>query len=278
MALDIQSCLSAGECIVITNNQYYMFISLFILVGILFLIILMVAFFTPAMIFLKAKFKKASLIYSVNRGQMGKFLIATEKSQGIADVQKVGPFIVTENSHTIESKSKLPFYFAFGEFASTLPLSYAALIQNLREKGTKITDIDDLAKLGGMEFNEETKGWVSTETTKVKKTSEEADLITENIKPYKTISLHNLASMFPFNITPALIESKVQHMIGLKQQMFNKMTPQFVMMFVMIVMGVTLASVIAFKFLQTGDTAGATETTRIIERVVMATPVANMTG
>ena len=260
---------------VITNTQYYIFISIFIIAALLLVILLAVGFLTPSLIFLKAKFKKASLIYTVNRGQVGEFLIATGKFQGIGDVKGVGPFIITENSHTIEKKSKIPFYFSFGEFAATLPLEFATLIQQIREKGKKITNIDDLAELSKMTFNTETKLWEGKETEVSEK---DMELLTQEIKPYKTIKLHDLAYMFPFNITPALIESKVQHMIGLKQQMFNKMTPQFVMMFIMILMGSTLAAVIAFKFLKTGDTTGVTETRTIIERVVQVAPTTNLTG
>ncbi len=273
--MDASACLDAGKCLVITNNQYYIFIAIFIIAALLLVIILLTGFFTPALIFLKAKFSKGSLIYSVNRGQIGEFLIATSKFQGIADVKKVGPFIITENSHTIEKKSKTPFYFAFGEFASTLPLGFAALIQKLREKKQKITNIDDLAKLAGMEFDDNSKLW---ESDNKKVTPEQLETLNEEIRPYQTIKLHDLAYMFPFNITPALIESKIQHMIGLKQQMFNKMTPQFVMMFIMILMGATLAAVIAFKFLKTGDTTGTTETRTIIERIVLTSGVQNLTG
>ena len=268
-------CLAAGKCLVITNNQYYVFIAIFIVAVLLLVILLLVGFFTPALIFLKAKFSKGSLIYSVNRGQIGQFLIASDKFQGIADVKKVGPFIVTENSHTIEKKSKTPFYFAFGEFAATLPLGFAALIQELRKKKEKITNIDDLAKLSGMKFNDETKLWESEDA---KITESQLETLNEEIRPYQTIKLHDLAYMFPFNITPALIESKIQHMIGLKQQMFNRMTPQFVMMFIMILMGATLAAVIAFKFLKTGDTTGTVETRTIIERIVQTSGVQNLTG
>lgn len=275
MAIDAAACLDAGECIVMTRNVYLVFIAFAVMAAIFLLILFLVGFFTPAMIFLKAKFKKASLIYSVNRGQIGEFLIATGKFQGIADVKKVGPYIITENSHTLEKKSKIPFYFAFGEFASTLPLSFAALVQNLREDGRKITNVTDLAKLAGLEFDNQTKVWKATNEKDL--TEKQKETINEEIRPYQTIKLHDLAYMFPFNITPALVESKIQHMLGLKQQMFNKMTPQFVMMFIMILMGATLAAVIAFKFLQTGDT-GTTETRTIIERVIEVSAIGNLTG
>lgn len=278
MALDAGACLAAGECIVMTKGVYQVFVGLAVLSGLLLLIIILVSFMTPAMIFLKAKFKKASLIYVVNRGQVGQFMIATGKYQGIADVKGTGPYIITENSHTVEKKSKLSFYFAFGEFGATLPLQFAHIVQYLRDTGKKVTNIDDLAELSGMKFNPETKAWDKIPEGEL--TEEEKIKIKElkvEIAPYKTIRIHDLAYMFPFNITPALIESKTQHMIGLKMQFFNKMNMQYVMMFIMILMGTTLAAVIAFKFIKSGDVS-TTETRTIIERVVQASPIQNLTG
>lgn len=244
----------------------------------------MISFFTPALIFLKAKIKKQSLIYSVNRGQTGKFLPASNKFQGIADVKGVGPFIITENSHTVEHKSKLSLYFAFGEFAATLPLEYATIVQKLRESGKKITNIEDLGELVGMKFNADKKVWESSEKIDpniplpkgVISEKEKMELYNDEIKPYKTIQLHNLAYMFPFNITPALVESKIQHMIGLKQMMLNKLTPQYVIMFIMIMMGTALAAMLVSKFVVTGDVT--TETTTVIQRVIETSQIQNFTG
>ena len=279
MAIDASLCLAAGDCLVITNTQYYIFISIFVIAGLLLVMLLLVGFFTPALVFLKAKFKKASLVYSVNRGQIGKFLIASNKFQGIADCKGVGHYIITENSNTLESKSKTPFYFAFGEFAATLPLEFAQIIQYLRDKDKKVSNITDLAEMAGMKFNETKKSWEKIPEDKL--TEEQKQKIEDieiAIQPYKTINLSNLAYMFPFNITPALMESKTQHMIGLKMSMFNKMNMQYVLMFIMILMGVTLASVIAFKFLKSGDVQAAVGTTTIIERIVTTSGVQNLTG
>ncbi len=280
MALDATACLETGECLVITNTQYYIFISIFVIAALLLVVLLLVGFFTPALIFLKAKFKKASLVYSVNRGQIGKFLIASNKFQGIADCKGVGPFIITENSNTLESKSKTPIFFAFGEFAATLPLEFAQIVQYLRDQKKKVSNITDLAAMAGMKFDENKKAWEKIPDDKLtKEQKQKIEDIEIAIEPYKTINLSNLAYMFPFNITPALMESKTQHMIGLKMSMFNKMNMQYVLMFIMILMGVTLAAVIAFKFLKSGDTTGAVETRTIIERIEFATSgVQNLTG
>ncbi len=276
---NVAACLDAGQCLVLTKGVFQAFVAFGILAAIFLIILVLLSLFTPAIIFLKAKFGKAGLIYVVNRGQQGQFMIASSKHQGIADVKKVGPFIITENSHTVEQKSKLPFYFAFGEFAATLPLQFANVVQYLRDTGTKVTNIDDLAEVVGMKFNDITKSWDKIPEHKI--TDERLQRIREidvMIKPYKTIRIHDLAYMFPFNITPALIESKTQHMIGLKMSMFNKLTIQYVIMFIMVLMGATLAAVIAFKFLKTGDTTGVVETRTIIERIVTTSGVGNLTG
>ncbi len=274
--VDANACLAAGDCLIITNNQYYIFIAVFVLMCIFLISLFLISFFTPAIIFLKAKLKKSSLIYSTGRGQVGQFLVASGKFQGIADVPKVGPFIITENSHTLEKKSKVPLYLAFGEFAATLPLSFPYLVQKLRKKGYKITNIEDLAELAGMEFDEVKHIWKVIEDSTEEQTKIRNELEID-IRPYETIQIHNLANMFPFNITPALVESKTQHMIGLKQFMFNKMTPQFVMMFLMIMIGTALAAIILWKFMGPGAAQQAVQggTTTIIERVVTQV---NLTG
>ena len=275
IAINAVECLAAGECLVMEKIVFNILAGFAILSAILLVVLIFVGFTTPALIFLKAKLRKQCLIYCVNRGQTGKFLVANPKYQGIVDIKKVGPYIITENSHTIEQKSKVPFFFGFGEFAATLPLEYAQLIQNLRKSGKKISNIDDLAEYAGMEFDNTEKVWKQTPEENL--TPGRKKLIDElkvKIEPFKTISLHNLAYMFPFNITPALIESKTQHMIGIKMHMFNKLNIQYVLMFIMILMGTTLAAVIAFKFIKTGDTTGVTETRTVIERIVTQ----NLTG
>ena len=68
------------------------------------------------------------------------------------------------------------------------------------------------------------------------------------IEPYEPFKVHDLANMFPFNITPALIESKIQHAIAAKQSMLNRLTPQFVIMFIMILIAAVLAFIMIWKF------------------------------
>ena len=98
------------------------------------------------------------------------------------------------------------------------------------------------------------------------------------IEPYETFKVHDLANMFPFNITPALIESKIQHAIAIKQSMLNKyMTPQFVLLFIMVLMGTVIAAVIAWKFLKQGQTEVIVKLGPGLQNVVTAT-TSNLTG
>jgi len=98
------------------------------------------------------------------------------------------------------------------------------------------------------------------------------------IEPYETFKIHDLANMFPFNITPALIESKIQHAIAIKQSMLNKyMTPQFVLMFIMVLIAFVIAAVIAWKFLKTGQTEVIVKLGPGLQNVVTTT-TSNLTG
>lgn len=78
-------------------------------------------------------------------------------------------------------------------------------------------------------------------------------MIEIDVKPYETFALHDLANMFPFNITPALIESKIAHSVAAKQRMFNSLTPQMMMMVVTVMIGGVIAAVIAWKFIGGGQ-------------------------
>ena len=81
---------------------------------------------------------------------------------------------------------------------------------------------------------------------------EESDTDTIKVMPFETFKLHDLANMFPFNITPALIESKIAHAIAAKQKMFNTMTPHWAFLIIALMIGGVLAAYIAYKFLGLG--------------------------
>lgn len=68
------------------------------------------------------------------------------------------------------------------------------------------------------------------------------------IMPIETIRIHDLANMFPFNITPALIESKIQHVIAAKMKIGNKLTPQWAFLIIALMIGGVIAGYMAWHF------------------------------
>ena len=154
----------------LTQGAFYTMIGIYSFAGLCILILFLIAFFTPALIFLKAKLSRSSVIYLLNRAQSGRFVVAKHYAEGIAEVKKVGPFIMTENSHTIEQKSKVGLFFAFGEYATTLPLKWVYVLNKLKEraiiKGEKIKNADILDNRIGLKFNETLKVWENIDAAK----------------------------------------------------------------------------------------------------------------
>lgn len=95
------------------------------------------------------------------------------------------------------------------------------------------------------------------------------------IEPYTTFKVHDLANMFPFNITPALIESKIQHAIAAKQSFLNRLNGQVVLLFIMVMMGTAIAGIIIWKFMKQGD---ITVTVQAAPGIQSAAYVTNLTG
>ena len=161
--LDIQGCLDAGKCLVMKKATFYILIGMFSFAGLVVVILFAIAFFTPALIFLKAKVKKSPLLYVINRGQRGRFVVGKLKTEGIIEVNNVGPFIITENSHTIEHKSGIPLFFAFGEYAASLPLRWVYVLNKIRQRAIErqepITNSEDLGKEIGLKYDDELKVW-----------------------------------------------------------------------------------------------------------------------
>ena len=96
------------------------------------------------------------------------------------------------------------------------------------------------------------------------------------VLPYQTFKISDLANMFPFNITPALNESKIAHAVAAKQRMFNSMNPQMAMMIITILMGGVIAAVIAWKFIGGGD--GSQEVKVVLDSGLVLAQNTNMTG
>jgi len=184
------------------------FIGLMAVIGLESIILILILWKTPAMIFLKASVMKLPMMYIIGKDRMGYF--KTFKSQnGAAKLGKDGLYHLTESSHTLEAGSKIPIYFAFRDLAATLLPEYPAIIQEIREKGVVINNIED----------------VLTYMKQIKLGMKEDLPIT--LHAYKTYKFHDLENMFPNNLDPTFIDATVQCEIskGLKMM---KMAPTII--------------------------------------------------
>jgi len=182
------------------------------------------------------------------------------KFPGIGEIKKVGPFMLSENSHTIEKKSNVAVYVSFGEFAGTLPLRWAYVLAKVREeyekKGKKFVNVEDYGRLLGMKYSTEKKVWESmTEQDWKDVPEDEKNILAQNtvdVQPYETFKIHNLANMFPFNLHPALVQSKIEHSI-MQAKRWLSMDKGTVMLWVMVMIGGALAAGIAYMLISKGE-------------------------
>lgn len=114
----------------------------------------------------------------------------------------------------------------------------------------------------------------ATHNKEVDKYIQDAEI---EIIPYETFKVYDMANMFPWNITPALYESKLAHAVAAKQRMFNSVNPQMAFIIIAVLIGGVIAAVIAWKFL-TKDAATPCNCICDIARGVITAASSNMTG
>ena len=150
-----------------------------------------IAWKTPALTFLKASLFKKPMMYIIGKDRLGYFK-TFKAANGAGKVGKDGLFSLTENSHTLEAGAKIPIYFAFRDLAATLLPEYPAIIQEIREKGVIVNNIEDINNY----IKRIKEGLMS-------------DFPVE-VKPYKTYKFHDLENLFPNNLDPTFIDATVQ--------------------------------------------------------------------
>lgn len=204
-----------------------LFIILMVVIAIESIVLILIIWKTPAMVFLKSSMFKKPIMYIIGKDRMGYFKTFTAQS-GSAKLGKDGLYHLTENSHTLEAGSKIPIYFAFRDLAATLLPEYPAIIQELREKGVVINNIED----------------VENHIMKIKE-GVKSDLPI-SVKAYKTYKFHDLENMFPNNLDPTFIDSTVQCDIA-KSLKTMKMAPTVIGGAVVLVMVAAVAVFIVQK-------------------------------
>lgn len=139
-------------------------------------------------------------MYIMGKDHLGVFK-HFKPNKGSATIAGVGIFKMTENSHTLEYKTKTPIYLAFRDLGATLLPEFPAIIQEVRNKGKILNTIEDIEKL------------IADIKSGVEKP------FNVPIESFKTYRFHDLENMFPFNLDPSFIDATVQYEIskGLKQ-------------------------------------------------------------
>jgi len=139
---------------------------------------------TPAWTYFQAWYKKRKIMIIFFKEKMYK--IVSVKDDGSALETKHGIFFKTEDSVCFDVKTKTATFFGFSRFAGSMPVEFPALIQELRDNGVSLTTFKDykqaISKNPDMELH---------------------------ISPLKTIKMHEVTKMFPFNLNPSLVAEKI---------------------------------------------------------------------
>lgn len=165
--------------------------------------------------FFKARFGKYAMIRVKDRSGVSDFVLAKKSGivEGTLELVKGGHISVDPGSKTVDRGTKVLMYDMFGEFASTIPPEYQAIITELKEKGYAINKFDDYRhlimlasdevyaeKFIGLQKTEEEKKAARDLQAKLKK-----DKVT--ILPYKQYNINELQHMFPFYMSPVYIDA-----------------------------------------------------------------------
>lgn len=184
----------------------------------LFLIVLFIKF-TPAKVFLKAWLTRSAVSWVKFRTGLGEFRNSKSTDPGSIDVKNLGFVQLVEGSQVLERNSKCPVYDVFGEYGTSIPKEYPAIIQELRDAGYVVNSFRDYSHLVRLtsdevyasEYVDSLKGDKKKEAIQQIKYLKALEI---KIKPYKTYKVHELAFMFPNNISPVYVDAKVTNAVS----------------------------------------------------------------
>lgn len=176
--------------------------------------------FTPAVKFLRAKYKKVPLFLEKYKDTFGEFKEGSKQEKDYTKVDGL-PVHIADNSQIIEKKSKVAIYMKFAGHGINTNAEYAAIFQELNERGFKINKIEELVHLIKLTSDETYK---EDHLAKIEdpKEKEEEETVIESLKdlkieiqPYKTYTLPDLRNMFPFNINSGFMDGITEEEINL---------------------------------------------------------------
>jgi len=212
---------------------------------------------TPAWTFLKANLGRKAVVFIKNRSGLGDFRAAKVTNYGCLSVEGHGIVVLSENSKTLDRKSKVPIFNSFSEFGATLSHHYEPTIENLRKKGYKIDNFEDLRHLIYLSTSEEYASAYLSRMKKeedVEKTRKLIEAIKKEkieIKPFKTYGINELGHMFPFNMSSVYMEEAItaETIIANKK---DKRQMQMYVTFGIVALLVLVGAAIAYKMITGG--------------------------
>lgn len=239
----------------LSNNEFYIIMFGWVVAVFLMFTTILLVKFTPAKIFLKAWFSKSAICWVKFRTGMGEFRIAKQEDPGSVTVKDLGFVQMVEGSQVIERNSKVPVYDVFAEYGASIPKEYPAIIQELREEGFVINTFADYAHLVKLSADQE---YASEHLEKITD-AEEKKIAQERIqhlrdmdiliKPYKAYKVHELAFMFPNNISPVYVDAKVTNAVT-RQMKKMQMSQQMLIYVAIAVLILVISVVLIFKLVK----------------------------
>lgn len=228
---------------------------------------------TPARTFLKAWLTKNVVCWVKHRTGLGEFKLAKMEDLGSLTVEDVGFVQMVEGSQVMEKKSKVPIFDVFSDYGVSIPKEYAPVIQELREAGFKIdnfADYKELIKLASdsayeKEFIENVPEEEKEKAKERIKTLKEMKI---QIRPFKTYSVHDLAFMFPNNISPIYVDAKVQNAVT--REIKKKALQKELLLYGGISVLIVVMSLIIFLKVYKGDQCDPQIIIRTVETGVQA--------
>lgn len=176
--------------------------------------------FTPAMQFVRAKWKKVPLFIEKYKDTFADIKLGKKKKGDYTEVDGL-PVTLSNNSQMIEKKSKVSMYFKFVGHGINTDSEYAALVQELNEKGYNVSTVEDLVKLIRLSSDDEYRSKYLENIKDEEEREQEKQAITSlqnlkiDIETYKTYTLGDMKNMFPFNINSNFVDGITEEEVTL---------------------------------------------------------------
>jgi hypothetical protein len=227
---------------------------------------------TPVIAFLRAKILKRPLAKLNFRDGTSKFIAAKKESSGSMTIKGLGPFEMIEGSQTKDIASGCAIYECFAENATSIPLTYSAIIAELRDKGFDVINFEQYRILVDLATDEGKRMAyrANVPADKLAAFDEKCDALKKlelNIKPFRSYKMHELATMFPYNTDPVYVESYSQAQLN-AQARKHKFSKEILLYGAIATFILVIAAFIALKFLGSGNSQPAQTVIQITPEVL----------